>query len=80
MRLLHRAHQEAVPFENLSIHLSEPISLEERALVDKIVRRRRGGFTLLEILLSLALAGLLLVALDTLIFSMEQEARCGRGG
>jgi N-hydroxyarylamine O-acetyltransferase len=44
LRLLHRAHQVAVPFENLSIHLSEPISLDEADLVDKIVRRRRGGF------------------------------------
>ena len=44
LRLLHRAHQVAVPFENLSIHLSEPISLEEADLVDKIVRKRRGGF------------------------------------
>jgi len=44
VRRLHRAHQIAVPFENLSIHLSEPISLEEDDLVDKIVRRRRGGF------------------------------------
>jgi N-hydroxyarylamine O-acetyltransferase len=44
VRRLHRAHQIAVPFENLSIHLPEPISLEENDLVDKIVRRRRGGF------------------------------------
>ena len=44
VRVLHRAHQIAVPFENLSIHLSEPISLEESDLVDKIVQRRRGGF------------------------------------
>ncbi len=44
LRILHRAHQLAVPFENLSIHLSEPISLAEPDLVDKIVRRRRGGF------------------------------------
>jgi N-hydroxyarylamine O-acetyltransferase len=44
VRRLHRAHQIAVPFENLSIHLSEPISLEENDLADKIVRRRRGGF------------------------------------
>jgi arylamine N-acetyltransferase len=34
----------AVPFENLSIHLAEPISLAEGDLTDKIVRRRRGGF------------------------------------
>jgi N-hydroxyarylamine O-acetyltransferase len=44
LRALHRAHQMTVPFENLSIHLSEPISLDERDLIDKIVRRRRGGF------------------------------------
>jgi N-hydroxyarylamine O-acetyltransferase len=42
--LLHRAHQIAVPFENLSIHLGEPISLDEDDLLDKIVSRRRGGF------------------------------------
>jgi len=44
LRTLHRAHQRTVPFENLSIHLAEPISLDERDLIDKIVRRRRGGF------------------------------------
>jgi N-hydroxyarylamine O-acetyltransferase len=44
LRRLHRAHQLAVPFENLSIHLSEPILLDEPALIEKIVRRRRGGF------------------------------------
>ena len=44
LRALHRAHQVTVPFENLSIHLAEPISLDEPDLIDKIVRRRRGGF------------------------------------
>ena len=44
LRALHLAHQVTVPFENLSIHLAEPISLDEGDLVDKIVRRRRGGF------------------------------------
>jgi N-hydroxyarylamine O-acetyltransferase len=44
LRSLHRAHQIAVPFENLSIHLSEPISLAEEDLVEKIIRRGRGGF------------------------------------
>jgi N-hydroxyarylamine O-acetyltransferase len=34
----------SVPFENLSIHLGEPIVLSQAALVDKLVRRRRGGF------------------------------------
>jgi N-hydroxyarylamine O-acetyltransferase len=44
LQLLHRAHQIAVPFENLSIHLGEPISLDEDDLITKIVRNRRGGF------------------------------------
>src|SRR5512142_2051972 len=44
LHVLHRAHQMTVPFENLSIHLREPISLAEDDLIDKIVRRRRGGF------------------------------------
>jgi N-hydroxyarylamine O-acetyltransferase len=43
LRALHRAHQLTVPFENLSIHLGEPISLDERDLIAKIVHRRRGG-------------------------------------
>jgi N-hydroxyarylamine O-acetyltransferase len=44
LRALHVAHLRAVPFENLSIHLGEPIVLSEQALFDKIVVRRRGGF------------------------------------
>lgn len=44
LRELHRRHLETVPFENLSIHLGEPIVLTEDALVDKVVRRARGGF------------------------------------
>jgi N-hydroxyarylamine O-acetyltransferase len=44
LRELHRAHLMAVPFENLSIHLDEPISLADSDLFDKIVTRRRGGF------------------------------------
>ncbi len=44
LQALHRAHMLTVPFEDLSIHLGEPIILEEEALFEKIVRRRRGGF------------------------------------
>jgi arylamine N-acetyltransferase len=44
LRHLHRAHLLTVPFENLSIHLGESISLDEDDLFDKIVARRRGGF------------------------------------
>lgn len=44
LRLLQVAHLLAVPFENLSIHSGEIIVLEDSALFDKIVDRRRGGF------------------------------------
>ncbi|MFB8240498.1 arylamine N-acetyltransferase [Kitasatospora purpeofusca] len=41
---LQEAHLDAVPFENLSIHLGEPVVLEPEALLEKVVGRRRGGF------------------------------------
>ena len=44
LRRLQRAHLEAVPFENASVLRGEPIVLETAALVDKVVRRGRGGF------------------------------------
>ncbi|WP_042426403.1 arylamine N-acetyltransferase family protein [Streptacidiphilus anmyonensis] len=44
LRELHLRHLRAVPFENLSIHLGEPIVLEPDALFDKVVERARGGF------------------------------------
>jgi N-hydroxyarylamine O-acetyltransferase len=44
LRELHRVHLLAVPFENLDIHLSRPILLDQDALFDKIITRRRGGF------------------------------------
>jgi N-hydroxyarylamine O-acetyltransferase len=44
LRRIHVAHLSAVPFENLSIHRGEPIVLDDEALFEKVVRRRRGGF------------------------------------
>ncbi|GAA1972521.1 arylamine N-acetyltransferase family protein [Catenulispora subtropica] len=44
LRRLHSAHLHTVPFENLSIHLGEDMSLDVGALYEKIVTRRRGGF------------------------------------
>ena len=41
---LHLAHLLHVPFENLSIHAHQPIVLNDTALFEKIVTRRRGGF------------------------------------
>ena len=37
-------HVAAIPFENLDVLLRRPISLDEAALVDKLVHRRRGGY------------------------------------
>jgi N-hydroxyarylamine O-acetyltransferase len=41
---VHLAHLRSVPFENLDIHLGQPISLAEEDLFCKVVQRRRGGF------------------------------------
>lgn len=41
---LTRAHLRTIPFENLDIHLGRAIELSDRAIVDKLVRQRRGGF------------------------------------
>lgn len=44
LRALQLAHLLTVPFENLSIHVGQPIVLEDEALFTKIVEQRRGGF------------------------------------
>jgi N-hydroxyarylamine O-acetyltransferase len=44
LRQLQLAHLMTIPFENLSIHIKEPIVLQYELLYDKIVKRRRGGF------------------------------------
>ncbi|GHF94959.1 arylamine N-acetyltransferase family protein [Streptomyces zaomyceticus] len=44
LRELHLRHLLTVPFENLSIHLGEDIVLDGKALLDKVVGARRGGF------------------------------------
>jgi N-hydroxyarylamine O-acetyltransferase len=44
LKQLQIAHLQTVPFENLSIHRGEPIVLNDAALFDKIILRRRGGF------------------------------------
>ena len=73
LRELHRAHQTAVPFENLSIHLGEPITLGTDELFDKIVRRRRGGFCY-------ELNGLFAVLLEELGYRVERLAARVFGG
>jgi N-hydroxyarylamine O-acetyltransferase len=44
LRELQVRHLQNVPFENLSIHLGERVSLSVDDLFDKVVTRRRGGF------------------------------------
>ena len=44
LRAVHRAHQYAVPFENLDVQLRRPLVTAEKAAYDKIVGRRRGGW------------------------------------
>jgi N-hydroxyarylamine O-acetyltransferase len=41
---LHRSHLVAVPFENLDIHLGRKITVDEAAILNKVVNLRRGGF------------------------------------
>jgi N-hydroxyarylamine O-acetyltransferase len=73
LRALHRAHQMAVPFENLSIHLGEPIVLTEADLLAKIVTRRRGGFCY-------ELNGAFGLLLEALGFGVERVAARVFGG
>jgi N-hydroxyarylamine O-acetyltransferase len=42
-RIVH-GHARAIPFEDLDIHRGLPIRLDVPSLVDKLVRRRRGGY------------------------------------
>ena len=61
LRQLHHAQFFAIPFENLDIQLGQPVKLDSRTLVQKLVHRRRGGYCF-------ELNGLLLMALEALGF------------
>jgi N-hydroxyarylamine O-acetyltransferase len=41
---LQNFHLKAIPFENLDIHLNNPIILDIDSIYDKIINRNRGGF------------------------------------
>jgi len=43
-RRVHRAHAEALTYENLDVQLGVPVTRDARASFDKIVRRGRGGW------------------------------------
>jgi N-hydroxyarylamine O-acetyltransferase len=71
---LHERHLRAIPFENLSIHLGEPIVLDVASLVDKLTVRGRGGFCY-------ELNGAFAALLTTLGFDVAMyEARVGSDG
>lgn len=42
---LQRAHLMTVPFENLDIYRNIPIYIDPQAQFDKVIRKRRGGFS-----------------------------------
>jgi N-hydroxyarylamine O-acetyltransferase len=44
LRQLHRAHLQAISFENLDVQLSRPITTAIEPIYEKIVERRRGGW------------------------------------
>lgn len=44
LRELQRVHVHAVPFENIDVQLHRPVGLDLDSCLDKIVRRRRGGW------------------------------------
>lgn len=67
LRALHAAHLRRIPFENLSIHLGQPVPLDPAALADKILRRHRGGFCY-------ELNGLFAELLDRLGFGVTRRA------
>ncbi|KAL8176449.1 UNVERIFIED_CONTAM: hypothetical protein K2H54_034700, partial [Gekko kuhli] len=67
LRRLHRCHLSSVPFDSLSIHCREPITLALPLFYDKIVRRHRGGFCY-------ELNGLFLWLLQTLGFGAKAVA------
>ncbi|MEP6911522.1 MAG: arylamine N-acetyltransferase [bacterium] len=76
LRELQLAHLCSVPFENLSIHAGQPVILQDDALFDKIVVRRRGGFCY-------ELNGLFAALLRQLGFKVEMlsaEVANGKGG
>ncbi|MFL1426619.1 MULTISPECIES: arylamine N-acetyltransferase family protein [unclassified Nocardiopsis] len=44
LRAVQRAHLASIPFENVELVLGRPVPLDVPALVDKMVRHRRGGY------------------------------------
>ncbi|MFJ3205347.1 arylamine N-acetyltransferase [Streptomyces sp. NPDC086989] len=64
---VHRAHTDAIAFENLDVLLGRPVELGVKALEDKLVHGRRGGYCYEQ-------NSLLAAALERIGFEV-----CGRG-
>ena len=59
LQAIHRAHAQAIPFENLDPWLGQPVRLDLDALQQKLVSARRGGYCFEQnLLLSHALTAL----------------------
>ena len=41
---VHRAHLQAIPYENLDVQLGRPVTIERAPIFEKIVGRKRGGW------------------------------------
>ncbi|XP_063335274.1 arylamine N-acetyltransferase, pineal gland isozyme NAT-10-like isoform X2 [Pelmatolapia mariae] len=46
LKLIHRQHVMSIPFENLSIHCGERITMDLEVIFNKVVRSSRGGWCL----------------------------------
>src|SRR6185437_1352334 len=44
LRAVHRAHLQAIPYENLDVQLGRPVTIDPARAYDKIVGCRRGGW------------------------------------
>ena len=44
LRLLHRRHSIAIPYEDIDVQLRAPVDLDPERIFDKLVTRRRGGW------------------------------------
>ena len=69
LKSIHLAQHRTIPFENFDICLGKAIDLEPQALVNKIIKNKRGGYCF-------ELNGLFLMALKS--FGFEVRALLGR--
>ena len=44
LNALHSAHLLSIPYENLDVQLGRPVTIERDAILDKILRKKRGGW------------------------------------